>query len=101
MTRASVDGIEISGSSARLTGMLALESAAALLAELEPRLARGEITSLDVAAARNPDSAALAFLFACRRRAAAHGHALHIAALPPTLAALATLYGVERLITNS
>ena len=97
MTRPSIEGLEVSGGSARVSGVLALESVASLLGALEPLLARGEISSLDVTAARSPDSAALAFLFACRRRAAAHGRALHISALPQALTALAALYGVDAL----
>ncbi len=98
MARPSIDGLEIAGSSARVSGVLALDSVPALLRELEPLLARGEIVTLDVGAARNADSAALAFLFACRRRAAAHGHALRLSALPEALTALARLYGVDALL---
>ena len=98
MARPSIDGLEIAGGSARVSGVLALDSVPSLLRELEPPLARGEIVVLDVAAARNADSAALAFLFACRRRAAAHGHALRLSALPEALTALARLYGVDTLL---
>lgn len=98
MARSSIEGLEIGGGSARVSGVLALESVPALLRELEPLLARGEVAVLDVGAARSPDSAALAFLFACRRRASAHGHALRISAVPEALTALARLYGVEALL---
>ncbi len=98
MTRPSVDGLEISGGAARVSGTLAAERAPALLRALEPLLARGEINFLDVSAAQHADSAALAFIFACRRRARARGHTLRISALPSALAALAKLYGVETLL---
>ena len=98
MARPPVDGLEIAGGVARVSGALALDRIGALLRELEPLLARGEIRVLDVAGARNADSAALALLFACRRRAAAHGRALRISALPEALTALARLYGVDALL---
>ena len=98
MARPPIDGLEIAGDVARVSGVLAPDRIALLLRELEPLLARGEIGALDVTGVRHADSAALALLFACRRRAAAHGHALRISALPEALTALAQLYGVDALL---
>ena len=45
------------------------------------------------------DSAALAVLLAIRRRAVAEGRSLAFRGVPKAIAALATLYGVEALIS--
>ena len=46
------------------------------------------------------DSAAVALLLAWKRRAADEGKALTFTGVPPNLAALAALYGVEELIAS-
>ena len=47
------------------------------------------------------DSSALAVLLACRRAALAAGKQFSVSALPSKLAQLATLYGVEQLMTSA
>ena len=58
-----------------------------------PRSGRVDLSGLDPA-----DSAALAVLFALRRRARSERHKLAFEGVPPGLAALARVYGVEELL---
>ena len=49
---------------------------------------------------RTVDSSAVALLLAWKRRAAEEGKALAFTGIPPNLAALAALYGVEELLAS-
>jgi phospholipid transport system transporter-binding protein len=53
---------------------------------------------IDAGALRVFDSAALAVLLECRRDALAHQKTLSIQDLPPALAGMAALYGVDSLL---
>ncbi len=86
----------VSGESWRYTGALTLENAAAVMSAADalalPADGRVDFTELGPA-----DSAALAVIMALRRRALHEGRALHVEGLPPGLASLAIVYGVEDL----
>lgn len=53
---------------------------------------------VDLSALGHADSAALAVLLALRRRAVAEGAALAFVSMPPLVASLARVYGVDELI---
>lgn len=53
---------------------------------------------VDLSGLGHADSAALAVLLALRRRAVAEGAALAFVSMPPLLASLARVYGVDELI---
>ncbi len=61
-------------------------------------LARQSDMVLDFSAVTDADSAALALVFDWARTASAAGHSLALRGLPPGLASLAQLYGVEDLL---
>ena len=79
------------------TGPLTMDSAAALLA-LSRDLPLPGSGVVDFAHVDAVDSAGVALLLAWKRRAAAEGKPLTFAHLPPSLASLAQLYGVEDLL---
>ena len=85
------------GSHWSFDGALTFDNAAAVLeaaATLElPRSGR-----IDLANLRTVDSAALAVIFSLQRRAKAHRRKLVFEGIPPMLASLARVYGVEALI---
>jgi phospholipid transport system transporter-binding protein len=85
------------GASWRFEGALTLDNAAAVLAASEslalPRTGRVDLSAMSIA-----DSAALAVLFALKRRAKAHRHALAFEGIPASLASLARVYGVDELV---
>jgi phospholipid transport system transporter-binding protein len=87
------------GNAWSVSGALTLDSAARVLttsrgATLPPSgvVALGEVRAVD--------SAAVALLLAWRRRAAAEGKTLAFTGIPPSLTALAALYGVEELLAS-
>lgn len=82
-----------------VSGALTIDSAARVLAAsrdatLPPAgiVALGEVHVLD--------SAAVALLLAWKRRAAAEGKTIAFTSIPPSLTALAALYGVEALLAS-
>jgi phospholipid transport system transporter-binding protein len=87
------------GDSWSVSGALTIDSAARLLAAsrdavLPPSgiVAFGEVHALD--------SAAVALLLAWKRRATAEGKTIAFTGIPPSLTALAALYGVEELLAS-
>ncbi|WP_257385167.1 STAS domain-containing protein [Tahibacter caeni] len=81
-----------------MSGALVFATAARALAEARPAVARGDVTTLDLAGVTAADSAGLAVLIALRRAGRARGVDVAIRALPPTLRALAQLGEVEELL---
>ena len=79
------------------TGPLTMDSVATMLSASSeaPLPATGVI---DLERVEAVDSAGVALLLAWKRRAAAEGKPLAFAHLPPSLASLAQLYGVEELL---
>lgn len=58
----------------------------------------GPEVTLDASALHDVDTAAVATLLACRRAAQAVGKTFKLHAVPPRLAALTRLYGVDELL---
>ena len=84
----------------QLPAILTLAQAEPTLAALRQQLpAQGAQVSLDASALREFDSAALAVLLALRRDCQALGKNLVCRQPTPRLMALASLYGIEALIT--
>jgi phospholipid transport system transporter-binding protein len=78
-------------------GALNIDTAARVLAaSLATPLPASRVVSLDDV--HGVDSAAVAVLLTWQRRALGEGKPLQFVAVPPNLAALAQLYGVERLL---
>lgn len=64
--------------------------------------AQGEsLVVVDAGALANFDSSALAVLLECRRVAVFEGRGFMVKALPPALASLAGLYGVQELLPST
>jgi len=76
---------------------LTYRNAAAVLRDGLSRVAAGE-TAVDCAALAQVDSSAVAVLLAWQRAAAARGQSLSLGGVPPQLADLASLYGVDGLL---
>ncbi len=89
--------IECDESQCRLQGAVTVDNAASLLVQLKPHLERG-ISTLDLAAVEQVDSAALALIFSSLRQSRAAGHELRLAGLPANIMTLAELYGVAELL---
>ena len=83
---------ELTHAQARASLRLLLEGLKAL-----PPQASGVVT-VDASALRRFDSSALAVLLECRRTALFEGRGFMVKALPPALAGLAGLYGVQELL---
>ena len=66
----------------------------ALKAQREPQVV------VDAGALASFDSSALAVLLECRRAAVSEGRGFMVKALPPALASLAGLYGVQELLPS-
>jgi phospholipid transport system transporter-binding protein len=81
-----------------MSGALVFATAAKALADARQAVARGDVTTLDLAGVTASDSAGLAVLLALRRVARTRGTELVITALPTTLRALAQLGEVEALL---
>lgn len=78
-------------------GALTIDTAARVLAaSIATPLPASSVVSLDDV--HGVDSAAVAVLLTWQRRALGEGKPLQFVAVPPNLAALAQLYGVERLL---
>ncbi|MHB1676676.1 MAG: STAS domain-containing protein [Sulfuriferula sp.] len=77
-----------------VAAVLTLETATELLSAGFSALAQG-ITIFDFSAVNELDSAAIAFILACRREATRLGVSFKCLNLPENLKNLATLYGVE------
>ena len=80
----------------RFDGDLTLENAATVMQACQalPFPPSGRV---DLAGVRQADSAALAVIMALRRRASAEGRSLVLSGIPPGIASLADVYGVEDL----
>lgn len=78
-------------------GALTFDNAGAVL-EASESLDLPKSGRIDLSGARHVDSAALAVLFALQRRAKAHRRKLVFEGIPPGLASLARVYGVETLL---
>jgi phospholipid transport system transporter-binding protein len=78
-------------------GPLTMDSAATVLA-ISAEAALPATGVIDLERVEAVDSAGVAVLLAWKRRAAAEGKPLTFAHLPPSLASLAQLYGVEDLV---
>jgi phospholipid transport system transporter-binding protein len=74
-------------------------NAASLLQAGEAAILAGD-SSFDLSSVQRLDSSAVALLLAWRRTARAQGRQLELRGLPASLHSLATLYGVESLITG-
>ena len=91
------------GSALALTGTLSFDTLPGVLAQSAEYAARADLPDrLTIAFSRigGVDSSAVALLLEWRRQAAARGKRLDFVNLPPTLLALADLYGVADLITG-
>ncbi|MDR1423266.1 MAG: STAS domain-containing protein [Azoarcus sp.] len=78
----------------KLEGALTLQTVAA---SLQRPLPAGDFT-IDLGGLTQTDSAALALLLAWLRRAKARGSRVKLRALPESLHALASLYGIDALL---
>lgn len=85
-------------SAIRLPATLTITEARATLAQLQQAIAADVAPSIDASGLGQLDTAAIAVLLDCRRAAAAAGKPLPITGMPPKLAQLAQLYGVDALI---
>ncbi|POZ62871.1 STAS domain-containing protein [Chromobacterium alticapitis] len=83
---------------ASLTGRVDMASSGALLAPIARLAAQGPLR-LDLSGIEGADSAALALLLEAHRAAAAAGHKLTLSGVPANLAALASLYDLEPLLS--
>ncbi|MGO4305110.1 MULTISPECIES: STAS domain-containing protein [unclassified Cupriavidus] len=72
-------------------------NAAAVLRDGLSRVTQGDV-AVDCSALVQVDSAAVAVLLAWQRAAAGRGQALALTGVPPQLAELASLYGVDGLL---
>jgi len=78
-------------------GALTFDNAAEVV-EAAQALAFPKTGRVDLSGLERADSSALAALFALRRRAHAERRRLHFEHLPPALASLARVYGVDELL---
>lgn len=83
-----------------LPAVLTLRDAPAVLEGLRSAFAAetGDVWRIDAAAVQQLDTSALAVLLECARIAAAGGRRFEITGVPPRLAELARLYGVDGLL---
>jgi phospholipid transport system transporter-binding protein len=85
------------GAAWRFEGALTFDNAAAVLQASES-LALPQSGRVDLSTMSAADSAALAVIFALKRRAKAHRHTLAFEGIPASLASLARVYGVDGLV---
>lgn len=78
----------------RLDGEISVETAAALLNELKPRIA-SHVPTLDFSGVTHVDSSVVALMLSCQREAAQHQYRLHFSGLSQNISTLADLYGVD------
>lgn len=83
-----------------LSGRIDMDTAAAQLEQLKRQLNGSAVYELDLSAVSTADSAALALLLELLRLGQLRGQALRIRALPPPLASLARLYGLDALLDS-
>lgn len=77
------------------------QAAASLRMLLQALKAQGEsLVMVDAGALASFDTSALAVLLECRRAALFEGKGFVVKALPPALASLAGLYGVQELLPS-
>ena len=88
---------QVEGERWMLAGPLTMDSAATMLAA-SAEAALPATGVIDLERIEAVDSASVALLLAWKRRAAVEGKPLAFAHLPPSLASLAQLYGVEELL---
>jgi phospholipid transport system transporter-binding protein len=95
------DGFELAedGERWRFAGSLTFENAAAVV-EAARELKLPHSGRVDLAGLAHADSAALAALFALKRRAHAERKRLAFESMPPGLLSLARVYGVETLLES-
>jgi phospholipid transport system transporter-binding protein len=90
------------GCGLRLPDSATLDNAAALAAALPAQITQGSgVLRVDASALKAYDSSTLALLLEARRQAQAVGRGFEVAGAPPTLVALAKLYGVDELLSLS
>ena len=85
----------------RVEGAITIESAPSVLASgsgLLAAAAAGAAVEVDLSGLTEFDSAALGVFFEWQRRSAEGGPRIHYLNLPPKLATLAALYGVDALL---
>src|ERR1700740_3346703 len=82
-----------------VSGALTIDSAAPVLAASRDATLPGAGV-IALGEVRAVDSAAVALLLAWERRAATEGKTLAFTGIPPSLTALAALYGVEELLAS-
>ncbi len=73
-------------------------SSASVALQTGLKLITPEVHSVDLGSAGQPDSAALAVLFAWQRKAAEYGVRLQVRNAPPGLLSLGQLYGVNEVL---
>ena len=89
--------LESGGDRWAVSGSLTMESASALL-DASAAKALPASGVVDLAGVNRVDSAGVAVLLAWKRRAAAEAKALVFSGVPPSMASLAQLYGVQELL---
>jgi phospholipid transport system transporter-binding protein len=89
--------ISVQGTRLTVSGPATLATASGLLAQARGPLASG-VTEVDLGEVTDVDSSLLAVLFAWMREARSHGRTLVLRRVPPDLASLARLYGVDGLL---
>lgn len=84
-----------------LPAELTMAQASRALQALLPAIAADAEPVLDASALQTLDSAAIAVLLECRRMAAEQGRVLRVEGLPEKALALARLYGVAGLLSDT
>jgi phospholipid transport system transporter-binding protein len=86
----------------QLPASATLANAVELAAALPGHVAQGSgPLRVDASALQAYDSSTLSLLLEARRQALAAGRSFEVSGAPPTLVALATLYGVDELLSLS
>jgi phospholipid transport system transporter-binding protein len=86
----------------QLPASATLDNAAQLAAQVPAAVAQGSgVLRVDASALKAYDSSTIALLLEARRQAQAAGRGFEVAGAPATLVALATLYGVDGLLSLS
>jgi len=88
------------GKSMNIEGPITVDTVPAMVGELENHLFKGA-SQLDLSNATEVDSSAVALLLEWQRQAESRGIHLTWTGVPPALQKLATLYGVQELLTVS
>lgn len=90
-------GLDAGAERWRVSGPLTMDSVSALLRASAPH-ALPAAGVVDLARVDRVDSAGVALLLAWQRRAAAEERRLVFSSVPPSMASLAALYGVQELL---